>query len=192
MELLLVRHGQTGGNVARRHQAPDTPLTQHGREQAVATAKEVAALEPTHLLSSANVRAIETARAIAAQTGLDMTVDARFVELYRPPRLYGHYRRSCGSFFFYLRWYFGLTPTDEDPENGESYREFRERLHEARKRLLEYPSEARVVVVSHAVFIAFFEAHLKHERALGLLAALRTFYRVLTIENASVTKVVLD
>lgn len=191
MEVIFVRHGQTEGNVARRHQAPDTPLTVEGERQAAAVAAEVAPLRPSHLIASAHLRAVETARFIAAETGLEITVDTRFVELSRPPHLYGHFRSNWHSVWFYARWYLGLTKTDGTPENGESYREFRQRLRDAREFLASYPADARVVVVSHAVFIVFFVAHLRRKRALGPLAALCTFRRILTIENASVTKVVV-
>ena len=191
MEVIFVRHGQTQGNLARRHQAPDTPLTTEGERQAVAVAAEVAPLAPTHLIASAHLRAVETARFIAAETGLEITVDERFVELQRPSNLYGHFRSNWHSVWFYTRWYLGFTRPDSTFENGESYQEFRERLCEARAVLATYPPDARVVVVSHAVFIVFFVAHLKRASALGPLAALRTFRRILTIENASVTKVVV-
>lgn len=192
MEVYFVRHGQTGGNVARRHQAPDTPLTPAGKQQAALMAKEVAALQPTHLIASSNLRALETARFIAKETGLDIDVDERFIELRRPTFLYGHYQRSWRSILVYVGWYFGVGQFGERSERGETYREFRERLHEVRKYLNTYPPETRLVVVSHAVFIVFFIAHLNRERRLGPLDALRAFKRILTIKNASVTKIVLD
>jgi broad specificity phosphatase PhoE len=42
MQLLLIRHGQSEGNAARRIQGPeDEPLTELGRAQALALAKRL-------------------------------------------------------------------------------------------------------------------------------------------------------
>ena len=83
MDIYFVRHGQTMGNLAKRHQAEHTPLSSLGREQASNAAKEVAQLNPTHLISSNLVRAIETARPIAETTNLDITIEQNFAELFR-------------------------------------------------------------------------------------------------------------
>ena len=81
MDIYLVRHGQTTGNVAKRHQAEETPLSKLGEEQVVELAEKLAAESPTHIISSNLVRAIETARLIAEKTGLEITVDKNFAEL---------------------------------------------------------------------------------------------------------------
>jgi broad specificity phosphatase PhoE len=39
MKIYFVRHGQTGGNVAHRHQTEHTPLTDVGHEQARASSR---------------------------------------------------------------------------------------------------------------------------------------------------------
>ena len=42
MDVYLVRHGQTDGNVGHRHQHPNTDLNEHGLVQAAAVAKQIA------------------------------------------------------------------------------------------------------------------------------------------------------
>jgi broad specificity phosphatase PhoE len=57
MEILLVRHGETGGNVAHRHQSDATQLTDEGVRQIERVAKQLAEYAPTHVLSSSLLRA---------------------------------------------------------------------------------------------------------------------------------------
>ena len=70
MRLLLVRHGQSLGNIEARIQGDDDPLTGHGREQARRVAAHLAARgDVTHLYTSSLARAYETAAIIGAAIG---------------------------------------------------------------------------------------------------------------------------
>ena len=65
MRLLLIRHGQTTGNINNHLQGEDDPLTDLGRRQAQVTATHLANHESiTHLYSSPLARAFETASII--------------------------------------------------------------------------------------------------------------------------------
>lgn len=82
MRLLLIRHGQSVGNAVRRIQGlDDQPLTEVGREQALALAhrleheRDLCALYASPLL-----RASQTAAIIGQQLGLDFTQDDRLKE----------------------------------------------------------------------------------------------------------------
>jgi Fructose-2,6-bisphosphatase len=69
--LALVRHGQTDWNLARRIQgSSDIPLNDTGREQARATASLLSRRSWDEAFASPLGRAMETARIIAAATGL--------------------------------------------------------------------------------------------------------------------------
>lgn len=69
MLLILVRHGQTKGNIERRIQGHDDPLTDVGRSQAHAVARHIAATYSlTHLYASPLLRAFETATIIGQAT----------------------------------------------------------------------------------------------------------------------------
>ncbi len=62
MLLLLVRHGQSLGNIEGRIQGSDDPLTDHGRAQAAAAARALSdRADVTHLYASPLDRAMETA-----------------------------------------------------------------------------------------------------------------------------------
>ncbi|HTU68734.1 MAG TPA: histidine phosphatase family protein [Candidatus Baltobacteraceae bacterium] len=81
MELILVRHGQTEWNASHRFQGhTDVPLSARGRGQASALADALRNMPFTHVYASDLVRALETARAIAAPHGLRVATDARLRE----------------------------------------------------------------------------------------------------------------
>jgi broad specificity phosphatase PhoE len=72
LTLLLVRHGQTTWNAARRMQGQTDgiPLTELGHAQAAGAARELAPLGPGALVSSDLLRARQTAEHCARATGL--------------------------------------------------------------------------------------------------------------------------
>lgn len=80
MELLLVRHGQSTWNLERRLQGQrmDVPLTPLGERQAQQAAVEVAGLVAagTPVLTSDQLRAVQTATRVAAGLGVDPVVTA--------------------------------------------------------------------------------------------------------------------
>ena len=80
-KIILWRHGQTDLNKQLRLQgSSDYPLNDTGRTQAAEAAKKLAALKPTAIVSSDLTRAIDTAKALEAETGLEMQIDARLQE----------------------------------------------------------------------------------------------------------------
>ena len=76
MKLLLVRHGQTEGNVrgALDTALPGPPLTELGREQARDLATRLDGEPIVAVYASQAVRAQETAAPLAAKLGLDVQV----------------------------------------------------------------------------------------------------------------------
>lgn len=84
--ILLLRHGQTEFNLARRAQGRlDSPLTDLGRRQAAAMAGLAADLMarepgPWRLVSSPQGRALATAEIVSARIGLPVQTDARLRE----------------------------------------------------------------------------------------------------------------
>lgn len=71
MLLLLIRHGQSLGNVEGRIQGDDDPLTAFGRLQAATVARALARRgDVTHLYASPLDRAMETASIIGEAVGL--------------------------------------------------------------------------------------------------------------------------
>lgn len=190
MEIYFIRHGQTDGNVARRHQANTTRLTTLGRQQAETAALAVKEIKPDYFLSSSMVRAIETSSVIAREIDMIPSTGALFAELERPPGMYGYHHNDPRSLWFYIRWYFGLVNTKRT--GGESYADFRARLAQAQAALRKYPSNAKLVVVSHSVFINFFIAHMCNKRRLTPWRATWYFIKIFRIKNGSITKVLYN
>lgn len=185
MEIFLVRHGETEGNVAHRHQSTSTPLTQRGRQQIMETAGKLKELAPTHLLTSSVYRAVESAQIIGLSLDMIPETSEVFRELDRPLFLNGNFHKSIASLIFYAKWYFGLS--NHTKYGGESYKDLRNRIEAAQAVLAKYPADARVVVVSHSVFINFFVAHACDKRPMNPFQALCRFIKVLSIKNASIT-----
>lgn len=190
MEIYFVRHGQTDGNVARRHQVDKTELTALGREQAVAVAERIREIQPTHIITSSLVRAIETAREIGNACCMTPEVSGHFVEIIRPESMVGSHHFSWKSLWFYSQWYFGKNTAKK--WGGESYKDLRARIERAQSALAELPQDARVVVVSHGVFINFFLIHMCDGRWMGPLRALRAFNSILHMPNTKITKIIYN
>jgi glucosyl-3-phosphoglycerate phosphatase len=86
-ELVLLRHGRTDWNAARRIQGQaDSQLDPLGHAQAAAVAPVLAALEPAVLWASDADRARTTASYVAEACGLTPTLDARLREYSLGPR----------------------------------------------------------------------------------------------------------
>lgn len=185
MKVVLIRHGQTGGNFAKRHQNETSHLTEQGRAQAAAAAAACARLHPTHLIVSPRVRTLETAQAIAEVTGLVPETDHLFEELCRPWRIYGNYHKSPVSLWYMARWFLGYAGAHDCGEAGESYKAFIRRIMKAREKIEKLPEDAVVIIVSHSVFINFFIAHLTRSVSLPWYRAPFIFKRITTLKNAS-------
>jgi len=71
MQLLLVRHGESAGNLTRRLQSREDPLTERGQRQAREVAAFLAVRDDLRAIyASPLARAFETAQIIGAATGL--------------------------------------------------------------------------------------------------------------------------
>lgn len=80
-KLILLRHGQTHYNATLRMQGQlDTELSEFGRGQARSAAAALAARGPVRIVSSDLRRALDTAGALAAETGLEVHTDPRLRE----------------------------------------------------------------------------------------------------------------
>lgn len=82
MKLLLVRHGETEGNVRRLLQGLDDPLTERGWRQAREIAAHLAGRDDlVAMYASPLVRTVQTARAIGEETGLEPVLREGLAEL---------------------------------------------------------------------------------------------------------------
>ncbi|MES2748982.1 MAG: histidine phosphatase family protein [Patescibacteria group bacterium] len=187
MEVYLVRHGRTDGNVANRHQHPETKLNEVGTAQAKTAAIKVAAKKPTHIIVSTNVRAIQSASYIAELTGLTPETYPPFEELHQPKSLVGERLTGFKALSYMIAWFLGYKKSSM--HDGETYASFVHRLGHARRHLEKMPDDSEVVIVSHSVFINFFTEHMVHPEKLNLWRAFILFFKILKMRNSSVTHV---
>ena len=189
IDIYFVRHGRTDGNNAKRHQAEHSRLTQEGKEQVAKAAVWAQGLQPTHLLASRHVRALQTAQIIGEAVNMIPQGEDVFIELKRPDSVYGHRHRSVRSMWYLIRWYLGYAGDHGEDGKGESYETFRARLDDAQKFLKELPDGSRAIVISHAVFIGFMARHLCDKDPVALPDAISLFRNVLSLHNAGYTHV---
>ncbi|MEV8439883.1 bifunctional RNase H/acid phosphatase [Actinosynnema sp. NPDC051121] len=147
--LYLLRHGQTELSVARRYSGRgNPPLTDVGRGQAEAAARRLAKVEGlTAVVSSPLGRARETARAVAASTGAELSWDDDLIET--------DFGAWEGLTFaeaaerdpdVHRRW---LGDPSVPAPGGESFDQVHHRVRRARNAIVSRFGGANVVVVSH-------------------------------------------
>jgi probable phosphoglycerate mutase len=181
---IVVRHGETEWNVAARIQGyQDSPLTAKGREQAEAIGERLAREQFDVLVASDLGRAMDTARAIARRTGHEIIPDARLRE-----RSFGvgeglTYEEIDKR---YPNVFSRVLESDPDfvvPE-GETRRQFHERVRDAFLALAQEHPGKRVLVVAHGGILAVLYRHI-HEIPIGKP-------HVVAISNASYNAVAFD
>jgi len=187
MDVYFVRHGRTDGNDAFRHQHANTKLNNLGIQQSEQTAKLLKRRRPTHLITSRYIRSMETARIIGNECGLISETYPAFAELQRPEFLVGERILGKTTIKYIIYWFLGIKSASM--HDGETYSDFTKRLAEARRQLESLSKDAKVVVVSHAVFINFFLEHMCHPKKMSLWRAGIQMIRILLIRNASITHV---
>ena len=155
--LTIVRHGQTSANLAGVwHGSTDTPLTDHGHQQAAAVGTFIEAnYQPVgQVYASPLERAHHTGRAIAAPLGLHPILDDELVEYDL-----GDWEGLSYKTLFEDKKLFHRMKEDPDfnPHGGESPKQAGDRLAGALRRLADRHPGERTVVVSHggALAIAF-------------------------------------
>ena len=154
--LMLVRHGETEGNVSQVwHGALDAPLTVRGRQQVAATALRLAQMHQVAPIDAFYVsplpRAQSTAAAIAQAIGLKPTVESGLREFNLGDWEGRSFRELREVENLWGRW------TDDPafaPPNGESPLSFNERATAVLLALAAQHPSARVLVVTHGGFIS--------------------------------------
>jgi len=187
IDIYCVRHGQTGGNLAKRHQSEETRLTPEGREQAAKAGAYIVELNPTHVMSSSHVRALQTSNIITTAVDLIPSTSPLFVELKRPAYIYGNRHKSARSIWYLSLWYLGFAGGDGDGKEGESYKAFRDRMTQTQAMLSSLPDGSRIVLVTHSVFISFLVMHLCNKKPVSPFKVARLFRNMLSLKNGSVT-----
>jgi broad specificity phosphatase PhoE len=145
MTLLLIRHGETALNVARVLQPADTPLSARGIAQAEALARRVAQTGLRAIISSDLPRALRSAQAIAAVTGVAIETTPLLQE-----RNFGDWRgQPYDGFAIDPLGFAGAPP------NGESTAAFEQRVAAAFAHLVRRRAElgGPIAVVTHGLVL---------------------------------------
>ena len=153
--LIVVRHGETTGNVAGRWQGHwDSPLTESGIAQAEAVARRLERFDFSAFFSSDLGRALQTARIIANQTGHKIVPDERLRE--RRFGIFEGLTRTEMASKYPDEWrLFEASGADYVIPQGESARQ---RFERATSRLqeiaLNHPGETVLIVTHGGVLIS--------------------------------------
>jgi broad specificity phosphatase PhoE len=89
MKLYLVRHGQSNGNLNKRHQHSDTPLSDLGKQQAQELARRFSTIPIDIILTSHFDRARETAKIVATEIDRPLETSELLREIKRPSEIEG-------------------------------------------------------------------------------------------------------
>lgn len=164
--LVLVRHGQSYGNVERRldTKPPGAPLTDLGLQQAQLFAKQYEEHPPAVLVHSVALRAVQTAGGIANHLGVP-TISAEGLHEVQAGELEDRSDLESFAVFdrVYERWHFG--DVDARMPGGESAQDVFDRylpvVADLRLRHLENDaSTGDIVIVSHGAAIRLVAATL--------------------------------
>jgi broad specificity phosphatase PhoE len=180
MDLIIVRHGQSTGNIST-DDIPDGPLTPLGERQALETAVRLANSRITHVLSSPLVRALATGSAIARAAGLAQ------VEVW--PELQEHRRdvhRGFGRAELLRDFPLAIFPHSVEADGwdhgGETYESAIERGQAAVIRLRErFNPGDKVVIATHGAFANYLLRAILH-----IPAAQRIWF---TMNNCGISRV---
>jgi broad specificity phosphatase PhoE len=148
----FVRHGQSEHNISDVFQHPDSPLTELGKQQAQKIASRVAHLSFESLISSPQLRAKQTALAIARATGKTPEYSDLFVERIKPKRLEGKSQNDPDAIELNRLWEPTFYAEMGRIEDGENFADHIKRA-DAALDLLRQRSEKKIVVVTHGMFL---------------------------------------
>ena len=187
MQLLLLRHGETVGNIARQLQDEHDPLTDLGRRQAAAIAAHLATLGPAEALYSSPLgRALDTARAIGSAIGHEPQPRAAWAEI-NVGRAAGHTFDAWREQFPDESAAFCADGVGYAWPGGESGRDVARRTASEIEWLLasHHDAVASVVIVSHGGALAWAFSYLLRE------PGDRWPREHMRLDNCSLTEVVL-
>lgn len=164
--LVLVRHGQSYGNVERRldTRPPGAPLTELGQQQARLFARRYEAHQPATLVHSIALRATQSASAMAEHLGME-TVSVQGLHEVQAGALEDSRDHESFAIFdrIYQQWLFGdHSARIPDGESAEDiFERYLPAITDLRLRYLDDDSSSGdVVVVSHGAVIRLVAAKL--------------------------------
>ncbi len=152
-EIYLVRHGESEGNVREVHQSPNTPLTEAGLLQAQTLAQRFSRIPgPFLIIASPYLRAMQTARAIAAQNHFSIETDELLIEKKVASQLVG--QSHHGPLSLEIKAMINAHALEQNGQwqyaDEESAWQFTQRIQRVLQKLSQRP-EKKLIIVSHAL-----------------------------------------
>lgn len=155
MKLYIIRHGQTDWNIAKKIQGrQDIPLNERGHFQAQCLGKAMENRPITAVFSSPQIRAMETAIAVASPAGVPVIPVRDLMEIN-----YGVWEGKTEEELLrddralYEAWW--SHPTETAPPEGESINQVNERCRQAWKEIKPQLT-GDAAIVAHGGLLAHF------------------------------------
>ena len=159
MKLYIIRHGQTDWNIAKKIQGrQDIPLNERGRYQAGCLKKAMEDRPVTAVFTSPQIRAMETAKAVASSSGSVVIPVKDLMEIN-----YGSWEGKTEEELLqedralYEAWW--SHPAETAPPGGESISQVNERCQKAWKEIKPQLT-GDAAIVAHGGLLAHFMEHL--------------------------------
>jgi broad specificity phosphatase PhoE len=154
-ELVLIRHGQSDWNIARRCQGTldESRLTPDGLAQARELARGLSRSSIAAIYSSSQVRSVQTAEAIAEALNLSVQIEPRLAEMHQgvwQGMVYPDIEKQYGD----LYRQFMTNPLAVTPPGGETIQALARRASLAVDDIAERHPGQHVLVVSHEIPLA--------------------------------------
>ncbi len=147
MTLYIVRHGESEGNVERRHQTPTEVLTGKGENQARLLATRFTSVKVDRLIASTMTRAQQTATEISKIVNVEVESNESFVELRLPKEVRGKSHADQNSMQVLAQ----VNAHQEDPSyhysDEENIFDFIKRLDTGLQSVISHSSDNDVIVL---------------------------------------------
>lgn len=165
--IYFVRHGETVNNAKNIRQGPEGPLSERGREQALATAQRFPKGKgrPQVIISSPFERTKETAEIIARELNMKVKFSDLLVERKNPTEIIGHEGGEKEVKEIIDRIDKSYHADDLRISDEENFTDLKARA----KKLLQYISwrpQKRIIMVTHGIFLKMVVAYMTHGDAL--------------------------
>lgn len=149
MNLYIVRHGESEGNVSHRHQSPTERLSKNGLQQAEKLAKRFEAIPISRIISSTMTRAYQTAEAISRRKNVTIETSDLFTEIKAPTSIIGKPHTDSEARRIMRKIEKRKADPDFHHSDEENYWDFIKRVEKGLRSLEQFESEDHVVLVTH-------------------------------------------
>ena len=153
LKLFITRHGETEWNVENRfHGRLDAPLTQKGKECALALGRSLLDIPFDRVYSSSTKRALDTANLICNNRNQKIIAEDLLMEIDLGAwdgELVNDVKENDKKEFNN----FWNAPTLFSPKGGESLAELRERAAQVLKKITSHHLEGNILIVTHSALL---------------------------------------